>query len=171
MSIINLIEALDWEKKQTPKITPSLRAGFDCEEVSLNRFLTSYARQADEHNSARTWVYLNKGDRKISSYISIANTSIEKDEANSAIKSYINPIPALLIARLAVDKNYKRQGLGEELLLFGFKKAKEMNEISAIQAIVVDTINESAKSFYQRYGFTKIGKTDKMIISTNGLFS
>ena len=171
MSIINLTEALSWENEQKPKPIPNLRAAFDCEEASLNAFLARFARQADEQNSARTWVNLDKKNAKISGYISISNTSVEKAEASPTIKAYTNPIPALLIARLAVDKNYKKQGLGEKLLLFGFKKAKELNEISAIQAIVVDTLNENAEKFYQRYGFIKIGSTNKMIISTKDLFS
>lgn len=171
MSIINLTEALNWEKEQKPKPSPNLRAAFDCEEASLNAFLSKFARQADEQNSARTWVNLDKKLGKITGYISISNTSIEKEEASPTVKSYINPIPALLIARLAIDKNHKKQGLGEKLLLFGFQKAKELNEISAIQAIVVDTLNENAEKFYKRYGFAKIGATNKMIISTQGLFS
>jgi predicted GNAT family N-acyltransferase len=168
MSIINLIDALNWEKEQKPK--PNLRSAFDCEEASLNTFLSKHARQADEQNSSRTWVSLDKKQSTIAGYISISNTSIDKVEASPTIKSYTNPIPAMLIGRLAIDKNYKKQGLGEKLLMFGFEKAKELNTISAIQAIVVDTLNENAETFYQKYGFVKIGSTNKMIISTKNLF-
>lgn len=66
-----------------------------------------------------------------------------------------------MIARLAVDQSYKGQGWGEEILLSAFQKAKEINEISAIQAIVVDTLNANAESFYKIYGFVKIGEPTK----------
>jgi predicted GNAT family N-acyltransferase len=171
MRIINLTEALTWEKEQDPKPNPKLRDAFDCEEASLNAFLSKFARQADEQNSARTWICLDKKQKRIAGYISLSNTSIEKEEASPTIKSYTNPIPALLIGRLAIDKDYKKQGLGEKLLIFGFEKAKELNTISAIQAIVVDTLNENAESFYKRYGFVKIGSSNKMIISTKNLFN
>lgn len=64
----------------------------------------------------------------------------------------------------------KRQGWGEEILLGAFQKAKEINEISAIQAVVVNTLNANAEAFYRVYGFVKIGDTNKMIISTKELF-
>lgn len=168
--LIHLSEVLEWEKEQTPKITPSLREAFDCGESTLNIFLSKFARQSEEQNTARTWVALDKPNKKIIGYVSISNTSIEKAEADSAVKSYVNPIPALLIARLAVDKTCKGQGWGEEILLGAFQKAKEINELSAIQAIVVDTLNDNAESFYKIYGFVKIGSTNKMIISTKELF-
>ncbi len=170
LPLIHLNEVLEWEKEQSPKITPSLREAFDCGEPTLNVFLSRYARQSEEQNTARTWVALDKPNKKIVGYVSISNTSIEKQDAASAVRSYVNPIPALLIARLAVDQTYKRQGWGEEILLGAFQKAKEINEISAIQAVVVDTLNANAEAFYKVYGFVKIGDTNKMIISTKELF-
>lgn len=168
--LIHLSEVLDWEKEQTPKITPSLRDNFNCGEPTLNTFLAKFARQSEEQNTARTWVALDKPNRKIIGYVSISNTSVEKEDTGTTIRSYVNPIPALLIARLAVDQSYKGQGWGEEILLGAFQKAKEINEISAIQAVVVDTLNATAESFYKIYGFTKIGNSNKMIISTKDLF-
>lgn len=170
MPLIHLNEALEWEKDQSPKIAPGLRETFDCGEPSLNVFLSRYARQSEDQNTARTWVALDKPNRKIIGYVSISNTSIEKQSAGPTVKTYVNPIPALLIARLAVDQSYKKQGWGEEILLGAFQKAKEVNEISAIQAVVVDTLNANAESFYRLYGFVKIGATNKMIISAKSLF-
>ena len=170
MPIISLPDVLAWEATQQPALTPTLRKSFDCGEASLNIFLSNHARQADEENTARTWVNLDQNQKKILGYISLSNTSIEKDAAAGSMKVYTNPIPALLIGRLAVDQSAKGQGLGEALLLFGLQKAKEVNASSAIQAIVVDTLNASAEAFYRRYGFVKIGSTGKMIISTKGLF-
>lgn len=170
LPLIHLSEVLEWEKQQIPKITPVLRDGFDCGEHTLNTFLSKFARQSEDQNTARTWVVLDKSNRKIIGYVSISNTSIEKEAASKAVKSYVNPIPALLIARLAVDRSCKGQGWGEEILLGAFQKAKEINEISAIQAVVVDTLNDNAESFYKIYGFVKIGNTNKMIISTKELF-
>lgn len=171
LPLIHLSEVLEWEKQQTPKITPTLRDGFDCGEPTLNIFLSKFARQSEDQNTARTWVALDKSNKKIIGYISISNASIEKEDTGTTVKSYVNPIPALLIARLAVDRFYKGQGWGEEILLGAFQKAREINEISAIQAVVVDTLNDNAESFYKIYGFVKIGSTNKMIISTKELFN
>jgi GNAT superfamily N-acetyltransferase len=79
--------------------------------------------------------------------------------------------PAKTYRRHIAPKSFaKGLGLGEKLLLFAFQKAKEINDISAIQAIVVDTLNKNAEAFYKKYGFAKIGSTHKMIISSKELF-
>ncbi len=168
--LILLSEVLDWEAEQSPKINPTLREAFDCGEPTLNVFLSRYARQSERQNTARTWVVLDKPNKKIVGYVSISNTSIDKQDATSAMRSYVNPIPALLIARLAVDQNYRGKGWGEEILVGAFQKAEKINEISAIQAVVVDTLNASAEAFYRLYGFVKVGNTNKMILSTKDLF-
>lgn len=170
MPLVHLNDVLAWEKEQSPKITPSLRESFDCGEPSLNVFLSKYARQSEDQNTARTWIVLDRENRKIIGYVSVSNTSIERQNGGAVVKSYVNPIPALLLARLAVDQSYKGRGWGEKILLSAFQKAKEINEISAIQAIVVDTLNARAESFYRIYGFVKIGSTNKMIMSTKELF-
>jgi ribosomal protein S18 acetylase RimI-like enzyme len=169
MEIIKLSSCLEWEKTLSPNIVPGLRESFDCGKPSLNEFIRQYARQADEQNTTRTFVSLDQGNKKIAGYVSLSNTSIEKALTSDVLKSRVNPIPALLIGRLAVDSSYRRQGLGEKLLVFAFDKALAINEMSAIQAIVVDTLDEEAKAFYERYGFQKISGTNKMIISLKNL--
>ena len=112
---------------------------------------------------------LDQENKKIAGYVSLANTSLEKQAAAGLIKTTVNPIPALLIGRLAVDINYRGQRLGEKLLVFAFEKALAINEMSGIQAIVVDTIDAEAEAFYDKYGFQKIKDTNKMILSLKDL--
>lgn len=169
MEIVKLNASLEWEKSLLPQLTTGLRESFDCGKPSLNSFLRQHARQADEQNTARTFVILDEKNKKIAGYVSLSNTSIEKQTVTGLLKTRVNPIPALLIGRLAVDFNYQGQKLGEKLLAFAFDKAIEVNEISAIQAIVVDTLDESAEKFYEKYGFQKIQNTNKMIISLKDL--
>jgi predicted N-acetyltransferase YhbS len=167
MDIIKLSSCLQWEKSIS--ISYNLRDSFYCGKPSLNNFLKQYARQADEHNTARTFVALDQENKKIAGYVSLANTSLEKQAAAGLIKTMVNPIPALLIGKLAVDMNYRGQRLGEKLLVFSFEKALAINEMSGIQAIVVDTIDAEAETFYEKYGFKKINDTNKMIISLKDL--
>lgn len=48
LPLIHLSEVLEWEKEQTPTITPSLRSGFDCGEPTLSTFLSKFARQSED---------------------------------------------------------------------------------------------------------------------------
>ena len=167
MDIIKLSSCLEWEKSIS--LDHGLRDSFDCGKSSLNNFLKQYARQADEHNTARTFVAFDQENKKIAGYVSLANTSLEKQAAAGLLKTTVNPSPALLIGRLAVDINYRGQRLGEKLLVFAFEKALAINEMSGIQAIVVDTIDAEAEAFYDKYGFQKIKDTNKMILSLKDL--
>jgi predicted N-acetyltransferase YhbS len=59
----------------------------------------------------------------------------------------------ILLARLAVDKSFKGRGLGKELLRDAMLRTLNAADIAGLRAIVVDAKDESAKTFYQRYGF------------------
>jgi GNAT superfamily N-acetyltransferase len=62
-------------------------------------------------------------------------------------------IPALLIARMAVDTRHQEKGLGEFLLKYAFKCAFEISAISGCYAVLVDAKDEHIKHFYEKYGF------------------
>lgn len=169
MKIVNLTDALIWENSLTPKPDPNLRERFDCGEATLNIYLKQLAKQSDKQNISRPWILIDTKNIAFAGFVSLANTSIEKIVVQSLHKTNVNPIPALLIGRLAIDQNYKRQGLGEKLLMFAFQMALEVNRISAIQIIAVDALNEDAEHFYQQYGFQKVGNTKQMILSIKDL--
>lgn len=65
-------------------------------------------------------------------------------------------IPALLLARLAVDSQSQRQGIGEFLLLDVLKRAVIISEQTGLYAVVLDALTERAKSFYLSYGFKEL---------------
>ena len=62
-------------------------------------------------------------------------------------------IPVALLGRLAIDKKYQGQGLGDFLLMDALKCSLQLSIQIGIMAVVVDAINESACCFYQQYGF------------------
>jgi len=70
-----------------------------------------------------------------------------------------------LIARLAVDKRYARQGYGEWLLVDALRKLLSASEQVAFPVIIVDA-KEGAMQFYERFGFTPfINQTNKLFIT------
>ncbi len=62
-------------------------------------------------------------------------------------------LPACLLGRLAVDREYQGQRLGRYLLLDALKRAVELSNHIGIVAVVVDALDESTIAFYRRYGF------------------
>lgn len=70
-------------------------------------------------------------------------------------------IPATLIGRLAVDKNYKGKGYGGITLAEALKQIRTVSKITGIKIVLVDALNHSAVSFYKAYGFNELDD-DKM---------
>ena len=66
------------------------------------------------------------------------------------------PIPVILIGRLAVDTRFKRMGLGVSLLQEAIRKGVEASRIVGARAFVVHAISESAEQFYLKFGFTLV---------------
>jgi predicted N-acetyltransferase YhbS len=64
-----------------------------------------------------------------------------------------SPIPIILIGRLAIDERFKGHGLGASLLQDAVLKGIEASRILGARAFVVDALNESAESFYRKFGF------------------
>jgi predicted GNAT family N-acyltransferase len=67
-----------------------------------------------------------------------------------------HPIPVALVGRLAVDNKVRRQRLGETLLVHVLQSVQRAARIVEIYAVVVDALDESAKSFYLKYGFNSL---------------
>ena len=65
-------------------------------------------------------------------------------------------MPVILLARLAVDVNQQRQGVGEFLLLDVLRRAIIISEQTGLYAVVLDALNERTRKFYLRYGFTEL---------------
>ena len=65
-------------------------------------------------------------------------------------------IPAILLARLALDRSQQGRGLGAELLWDALSRAVEANRQEAARFVVVDAVDDHAASFYERFGFERI---------------
>lgn len=62
-------------------------------------------------------------------------------------------IPAILLARLALDRALQHRGLGGQLLLDALERAVDASALAAARLVVVDAIDDRAASFYRRYSF------------------
>ena len=67
-----------------------------------------------------------------------------------------HPVPVALVGRLAVDKEARSQRLGETLLIHALQSAQRAAKIVGIYAVVVEALDESARSFYLKYGFNEL---------------
>lgn len=130
------------------------RVSFDCGEPSLNEYLQRFARQNAELFLGRTYVLVIPGQTRIAGYYTISSGSVARqDLPEKRLPRY--PIPVVLMGRLAVDRQAQGQGLGELLLQDALKRSAQLAQHLGIYAVVVDALNEQARSFYYKYGFTE----------------
>jgi GNAT superfamily N-acetyltransferase len=64
-----------------------------------------------------------------------------------------DPVPVMVLGRLAVDKDFQRRGIGAGLLRDAILRTLQAADIAGIRAILVHAISETAKRFYESHGF------------------
>jgi ribosomal protein S18 acetylase RimI-like enzyme len=64
-----------------------------------------------------------------------------------------DPVPLMIIGRLAVDRSYQGRGIGSGLLLDALKRILAASELVGCRAVLVHAIDQAALGFYIQYGF------------------
>ncbi len=130
-----------------------LCTAFDSGEPELDNWLRDHALHAAAMNTGRTFVW-HAGDRAVRAYFTLAAHLVERETLPRDIAhGSAAVIPAILLARLALDRPLHGQGLGAELLWDALSRAVAANRQAAARLVVVDAIDDRAATFYANYGF------------------
>jgi GNAT superfamily N-acetyltransferase len=114
--------------------------------ADLNDWLHRYAGQNRRRDAAATWVIAN-ADAMVVAYASVAVTGIDRSAAPDLVaKGRPDPVPALLLGRLAVDRRYANLGIGTALAAHVLATAVELNAKAACPAVVVTALNASSRT-------------------------
>lgn len=134
------------------------RASFDCGVPVLNEFLQSRASQYIKRYEAVIYCAYDDECQKIAGYYTLSNTAICQADDRELFKKQhpTAPIGCVLIGRLAVDKQYQGRGLGLDLLIHALQMIKAISEMTGVAFVVVDAKDNTAKTFYEKYGFKPI---------------
>lgn len=130
------------------------RVGFACGEPELDRWLTDHALGTQASDAARVFVSAD-GDRVVG-YYALAAAQLRPDEATRrALEGQPRgrPVPAILLARLAVDLKHQGRGLGRSLLQDAMLRASESAKELGIRVMLVHAKHERASRWYKRFGF------------------
>jgi len=128
---------------------------FDCDDDSLNRWLRDYAKQNAKKDMSRTFVVVEENSTVVRAYYAITPGQVNIDQIEPSFLKGLpkHPIPAIVIARLAVDTSFKGMGLGEAILKDALKRAASAADNIGGRLLIVHAIDERAKAFYKKYGF------------------
>jgi GNAT superfamily N-acetyltransferase len=125
---------------------------FDSGEPVLDNWLRRRAEQNEASGASRTYVVC--AGKKVVGYYTLAVGAVAHAEAPGRIRRNMpDPVPVLVLGRLAIDKAYHGQGVGTGLLRDAVLRTVQAAQIAGIRAILVHAISEAAKRFYEKYGF------------------
>ena len=128
-------------------------ADFSSGEFVLDEWLKRRALKNQQEGAARTYVVCAENDQVVG-YFSLAVGAISHAQAVGKIKRNMpDPIPIMLLARLAVDLQWQGRGLGYSMLQNAALRTLHAADIAGIRAMVVHAISLDAKQFYQHFGF------------------
>jgi GNAT superfamily N-acetyltransferase len=125
---------------------------FDSGIAPLDDWLKRRARANEAEGASRTFV-LCEGARVVG-YYSLAAGSLMQAQATGRIRRNTpEPVPAILLGRLAIDRGWQGKGLGADLLRDAVLRAASAAGTIGVRAILVHAISDGAKAFYERHGF------------------
>lgn len=149
------------------------RSTFECGVESLDRYLRKTANQDLKKKIATVFVLVDSPNDNIIAYYTLSSYTVEITELDNSLVKRLPRyplLPATLLGRLAVDRNYRGQRLGELMLVDALRKSLVATEKVASIAVIAEAIDEKAVSFYRKYGFRSFtGNTMKLYMTMQSI--
>ncbi len=137
---------------------------FDCGADSLNQWLRNRARPNQSSGASRTFVVCR--GQHVVGYSALAAGSICTADAPSRYRRNMpDPIPAMVLGRLAIDLREQKKGIGAALLKDVMLRAQRAGHEHGIAVILVHAIDEKAKQFYLKFGFRQSATNDMTLLA------
>ena len=127
-------------------------ADFHCGDNALDAWLPTRGLRNQADGSSRTWVVLD-GRRVVAYYASSTAVLLRASAPGRVARNQPDPLPALLLGRLAVDVAYQGQSLGAALLKHFLLKSLEVAELVGVRLLLVHAATPEATAFYRHHGF------------------
>jgi len=126
---------------------------FDCGEPLLNDWLKRRALANQASGASRTFVVVDDRQRVMGYYALAAGTVAHRESTGAVRRNMPDPIPVMVLARLAVDRGARGKQLGGALLKDVVLRALSVAENAGVRALLIHALHDDAKAFYQHYGF------------------
>ena len=132
-------------------------SAFSCGRVVLDEWLRESAAGAQSRRVARTFVRTEPGSKTVVGYYSLAGHLLLRDGLPRSV-GHGSPrqVPAVVLARLALDVSVQGAGDGAALLVDALGRVVAASRIVAARFVVVDALDDEAHGFYEHFGFTSL---------------
>jgi GNAT superfamily N-acetyltransferase len=127
-------------------------SNFQNQDPKLVLWLQRRALENERTRASRTMVASLRGE--VVGYFALAAGAIECHDVTGAIRRNMPaPIPAIILARLAVDDRHQGRGLGAFLLSHALHRGLQAGELVGARVILCHATDATARQFYLRHGF------------------
>ncbi len=125
---------------------------FDSGVAPLDDWLKQRARHNEAEGGSRSFVVC--AGHRVVAYYSLAASPVSAAVATGRVRRNMpNPVPVVVLGRLAVDRGWQGRGLGADLLRDAVLRVSAAGVAIGVRAILVHAISNEAKAFYERHGF------------------
>ena len=131
-------------------------SAFHSDEPSLDDRLRRRALRNEAGGASRTYVVCQQDSKRVVAYYCLAAGAVAQRAAPGRVKRNMpDPIPVMVLGRLAVDQRWQRRRIGPALLRDAILRTVQAAEVAGIRAILVHAISDEARLFYERHGFRR----------------
>ena len=126
---------------------------FACGEPTLDEWLRRRALLNQTTGASRTFVVTDTSAQVLAYYALAAGAVSHQESPGSIRRSMPDPVPVMVLARLAVDQRLQGQQVGGALLKDALQRALTVAQNIGVRALLVHALNDRAREFYTHYGF------------------
>lgn len=127
--------------------------GFTSGEPVLDEWLRKRALGNQVSGASRTFVVTDAADLVLG-YYALAAGAVARAAASAPVRRNMpEPVPVIVLARLAVDRRAQGMRLGSAMLRDAVQRARVVAGHAGVRALLVHALHERARDFYLRYGF------------------
>lgn len=129
---------------------------FSCGKQVLDDWLRNTALKNHSQGGSRTFVITDEETNRVIGYYCISTGSIEHNKITGKFKRNMpDPIPVILLGRLAVDVDYANRGIGTGLMKDCYKRVVSISTEVGVRAILVHAIDDESRQYYLKLGFSE----------------
>jgi len=128
-------------------------ANFSCGEASLDEWLRRRALSNQETGASRTFVVADENGQVFAYYAMAAGAIAHRASPGKVRRNMPDPVPVMVLARLAVDQRAQGHQLGGAMLKDALQRTVRVAQDAGVRALLVHALNDRARAFYRHYGF------------------
>jgi GNAT superfamily N-acetyltransferase len=140
---------------------------FSCGVVNLDQWLRQRARKNQLSGASRTYVACE--GLQVVMYYALASGAVMVDAAPGRFRRNMSdPIPVVVLARLAVDQRLQGRGMGRALVRDAALRVMQAADTIGIRGMITHAVSAEAKQFYEAMGFEPSPLDPMLLMMTQG---